>query len=83
MSRTRKSKNSLAGPKARYKEIRVGKERAKLRNALIALKAAPVIDRGDWEDRCGNDDCHICGTQYAPDAGPTYELEPFDHWAYD
>ena len=83
MSRTKKSKSHVYAYKSPYKAARVRKERAKLREALGSLKTTTPIDRGDWEDRCGNDDCHICGTQYAPDAGPTYELEPFDHWAYD
>lgn len=83
MSRTRKSKNYLAGPKSIYKASRVRKERARLREALGTMKARPSTDVGDWEDRCGNDDCHFCGTQYADDAGPKHELAHFDHWAYD
>lgn len=83
MSRSHKGRNYLYGPKRWYKAFRVRRERARQREALGAIKALPAVDSGDWEDRCGNDDCDICGTQYAPDAGPKHELAHFDHWAYD
>lgn len=79
MSRTRKSKNYLAGPKSIYKAYRVRKERARLREALGTMKVET-----DVEDNCGSTvGCPHCGVHYADDAGPKHELAHFDHWAYD
>lgn len=80
MSRTHKSKNHIASYKAHYKAARVRKERAQLRETMGALKSEPPRD---VVDVCGSPTCEECCTQFADTAGPTRELEPFDHWAYD
>lgn len=59
-------------------------ERSRVRKALGLIKnQTPKYDQGDWEDRCGHDDCDICGTQFAPDPGPNFENYPDDWKAID
>lgn len=69
-ARERKRAPHYAGAKHTYKTLRNRKERAKLRQALGNIaREVPGVD--------------IPGEHIAEHAGPTRELEPFDHWAYD
>lgn len=77
MSRTNKSSPYWSGSRAIYKGYRSRRERARLREYLGRMQPNP-----DCPDLC-RFDCEHCGTEYADDAGPKYQLDYWDAWAFD